>query len=83
MVDGPGGEIFLPPLQGSAQVGDPTQGSAFGSTLGYIPAAASRLKMFAGLPGTSVIHNLCYFVGREDRVTGSARPASVGYPELF
>ena len=35
-------EAFLPPFQGSFGWGA-TQGSAFGFTLGYIPAAASRL----------------------------------------
>ena len=35
-------------LSGLARAGDPTQGSAPPpSTLGYIPAAASRLKVFA------------------------------------
>ena len=38
-----------PALQGSPRGGSATQGSAFGSTLGYIPAAASRLKKFANL----------------------------------
>ena len=34
--------------------GDSTQGSAFGSTLGYIPAAASRLKILVILPALNV-----------------------------
>ncbi len=35
--------------------GDSTQGSAFGSTLGYIPAAASRLKVCAILPDMNLL----------------------------
>ena len=37
--------------------GDSTQGSAFGSTQGYIPAAASRLKMLAVLPDANEMAN--------------------------
>ena len=45
-----GVRLFLPPLQGSPRGGGATQGSAPPpSTLGYIPAAASRLKRFAAL----------------------------------
>ena len=36
---------------------EPTQGSAFGSTLGYIPAAASRLKILAISRDLNVIHD--------------------------
>ncbi len=42
--------VFPPPLQGSPGGGRSTQGSSFGSTLGYIPAAASRLKTFVISP---------------------------------
>ena len=45
-----GVRLVLPPLQGSPRGGGATQGSAFGSTLGYIPAAASRLKIFVISP---------------------------------
>ena len=52
-----GAAAFLPPFQGSSWVGDCTQGSVFGSTLGYIPAAASRLKVFAISPDLNVMHD--------------------------
>ena len=50
-VDGPKGRrgASCRPFRARAG-GDPTQGSAFVFTLGYIPAAASRLKMLAVLP---------------------------------
>ena len=52
------GREFPAALSGLLLGGVSTQGSAApGSTLGYIPAAASRLKVFAILPGTNVIHN--------------------------
>ena len=38
--------------------GDSTQGCAFGSTPGYIPAAASRLRAFAVLPGINVMRDI-------------------------
>ena len=47
---------FLSPFQGS-RGRETTQGSAFGSTPGYIPAAASRLKGFAILPDTNAMPN--------------------------
>ena len=36
---------------------DATQGSAIGSTLGYIPAAASRLKILAISRDLNLIHD--------------------------
>ncbi len=47
-VDRPKGRVgkFLRPFRAPPDA-DFTQGSACGSTLGYIPAAASRLKGFA------------------------------------
>ena len=45
---------FLSPFQGS-RGRETTQGSAFGSTPGYIPAAASRLKGFAIFPGIALL----------------------------
>ena len=47
---------FLPPFQGSHAWGKATQGSAFGFTLGYIPAAASRLKIFVIAPVLNGMH---------------------------
>ena len=47
---------YLSPLQGSSGRGGFTQDSAFGSTLGCIPAAASRLKRFAGFAILRVTH---------------------------
>ena len=38
-----GGELFLPPFQGSPALGRYPGFRRSGSTLGYIPAAASRL----------------------------------------
>ena len=43
------------PLQGSLSGGISTQGSAFGFTLGYVPAAASRLKGFAIFAGMALL----------------------------
>ncbi len=37
--------------------GGPPRGCAFGSTPGYIPAAASRLKVFAVLPDMNEVAN--------------------------
>ncbi len=45
---------FLSPLQGSRGK-EAAQGSAFDFTLGYIPAAASRLKGFAIFPGIALL----------------------------
>ena len=58
-----GNEGFPPPFQGSPGRGFHPGFRRSGSTLGYIPAAASRLKVFAMLPDINVMHNAleCYF----------------------
>ncbi len=72
-----GVRAFLPPFQGS-RGGRCTQGSAFGSTLGYIPAAASRLKEFAIFPDVSVVRNTSSRVGRIGSVPVMALTAILG-----
>ncbi len=44
------------PFRARAGGGDNPGFRLFGSTLGYIPAAASRLKMFAIFPDLDVVH---------------------------
>ena len=44
---------FPPPFQGLGVERGVPRGSAFGSTLGYVPAAASRLRSFGISPGGS------------------------------
>ena len=55
-VDGPRGRTGTSrrPFR-ALPVGAVTQGSAFGSTLGYVPAA-SRLNVLAVLPDTYIMH---------------------------
>ena len=56
-VDGPRGRTGASrrPFR-ALPVGAVTQGSAFGSTLGYVPAAASRLNVLAVLSDTNMMH---------------------------
>ena len=51
------GASFPPPFQGSPGWGFHPGFRRSGSTLGYIPAAASRLKVFAILPDIKVMHD--------------------------
>ena len=64
------GARFLPPFQGSRGWGFHPGFRRSGSTLGYIPAAASRLKVFAILPDINVMHDDLegYFPRRHSRI---------------
>ena len=57
-VDGPKGRVGASRRPFRARAGgDSTQGSARGSTLSYIPAAAARLKVCVILSGANVMPN--------------------------
>ena len=53
--------------QGSSWGEPATQGSAFGSILGYIPAAASRLKALASSRDVNAIHDRLEGFSRKSR----------------